>query len=49
MSLFDKISGLASKAKENVVSKTFLSKDRRLEQTLSQHIDRNDIYFEKVR
>ncbi|KAI8060375.1 WD40-repeat-containing domain protein [Gilbertella persicaria] len=48
MSLFDKISGLANKAKENVVSKTFLSKDKRLEQPLSRDIDLNDIYFEKI-
>lgn len=48
MSLLDKISGLAQKAKENVVSKTFISKDKRLEHSLSEHIKVNDIYFEKV-
>ncbi|OAC99139.1 hypothetical protein MUCCIDRAFT_84089 [Mucor lusitanicus CBS 277.49] len=48
MSLLDKISGLAQKAKENVVSKTFISKDKRLEHSLSEHIKVNDIYFEKI-
>jgi hypothetical protein len=48
MSLLDKISGLAIKAKENVVSKTFISKDKRLEQSISENIKVNDIYFEKV-
>lgn len=48
MSLLDKITGLAIKAKDNVVSKTFISKDRRLEQSLSESIKVNDIYFEKV-
>jgi hypothetical protein len=48
MSLLDKISGLAQKAKENVISKTFISKDRRLEQTLSDKIKLGEFYFEKV-
>ncbi|KAI7893633.1 WD40-repeat-containing domain protein [Mucor mucedo] len=48
MSLLDKITGLAIKAKDNVVSKTFISKDRRLEQSLSESIKVNDIYFEKM-
>lgn len=49
MSLLDKITGLAQKAKENVVSKTFISKDKRLEQSLSESIKVNDIFFQKVR
>lgn len=48
MSLLDKITGLAIKAKDNVISKTFISKDKRLEQSLSESIKVNDIYFEKV-
>ncbi|CEP12483.1 hypothetical protein [Parasitella parasitica] len=48
MSLLDKISGLAQKAKDNVVSKTFISKDKRLEHSLSEHVKVNEIYFEKV-
>lgn len=48
MSLLDRISGLANKAKENVVSKTFISKDKRLEKSISENIKVNDIYFEKV-
>lgn len=48
MSLLDKITGLALKAKDNVISKTFISKDKRLEQSLSDSIKVNDIYFEKV-
>jgi hypothetical protein len=48
MSLLDKITGLALKAKDNVVSKTFISKDKRLEQSLSDSIKVNDIFFQKV-
>lgn len=48
MSLLDKISGLAQKAKENVISKTFISKDKRLEQSLSDNFKLNEFYFEKV-
>ncbi|KAI9273991.1 WD40-repeat-containing domain protein [Helicostylum pulchrum] len=48
MSLLDKITGLALKAKDNVISKTFISKDKRLEQSLSDSIKVNDIYFEKM-
>ncbi|KAI7897519.1 WD40-repeat-containing domain protein [Cokeromyces recurvatus] len=48
MSLLNKISGFAQKAKENVVSKSVISKDRRLEQSLSETIKVNEIYFEKM-
>lgn len=48
MSLLDKLTGLAIKAKDNVISKTFISKDKRLEQSLSESIKVNDIFFEKV-
>ncbi|KAI8987108.1 WD40-repeat-containing domain protein, partial [Pilobolus umbonatus] len=48
MSLFNKISGLALKARDNVVSKTFVSKDRRLEQSLSDKVDLAEIFFEKM-
>ena len=48
MSFLERITGLAQKAKENVVSKTFISKDKRLEQSLSDSIRVNDLFFEKV-
>ncbi|KAI9484263.1 MAG: hypothetical protein EXX96DRAFT_537532 [Benjaminiella poitrasii] len=48
MSLLNKISGFAQRAKENVVSKTFISKDRRLAKPLSENIKANEIYFEKI-
>ncbi|KAI8984675.1 WD40-repeat-containing domain protein [Mycotypha africana] len=48
MSLFDKLTGLAQKAKDSVVSKTLISKDRRLERSLSERIKVSDIYFEKI-
>jgi hypothetical protein len=48
MTIFDKISGLAQKAKDNVVSKTVLSMDKRLEHSLSDNINTQTIAMKKV-
>jgi hypothetical protein len=48
MSLLDRITGMAQKAKDTAASKTIISKDKRLEQTMSNNIKLNDFYFEKV-
>jgi hypothetical protein len=48
MTIFNKISGLAQKAKDNVVSKTVLSMDKRLEHSLSDNINTQTIAMKKV-
>jgi hypothetical protein len=48
MTVFEKITGFAVKAKDNALSKAIISKDRRLEQSLSENIQAEDICFKKV-
>ncbi|KAI8883801.1 WD40 repeat-like protein [Backusella circina FSU 941] len=48
MTIFDKISGLAQKAKDSVVSKTILSMDKRLEHSLSDNINTQSILMKKI-
>ncbi|KAG0947810.1 hypothetical protein G6F57_002043 [Rhizopus arrhizus] len=48
MTVFEKITGFAVKAKDNALSKAIISKDRRLEQSLSENIQAEDICFKKM-
>lgn len=46
--MFEKITGFAIKAKDNALSKAILSKDRRLQQSMSENIQAKDLQFKKV-
>lgn len=46
--MFEKLAGFAIKAKDNALSKTILSKDKRLEQSISENIRVEDILLKKV-
>lgn len=48
MTIFDKLSGYAQKAKENVVGRAILAKDKRLERSLSDSIDAANVGLLKV-
>ncbi|KAF7732745.1 hypothetical protein EC973_000016 [Apophysomyces ossiformis] len=48
MTIFDKISGLAQRAKDNAVAKSFLSKDTRLERSLSENVDIASMTIAKI-
>ncbi|KAI9245254.1 hypothetical protein BY458DRAFT_529000 [Sporodiniella umbellata] len=48
MTVFEKITGLAVKAKDNALSKATLSKDKRLENSLSEKIQAEDISLKKM-
>ncbi|CEI89980.1 hypothetical protein RMCBS344292_04316 [Rhizopus microsporus] len=48
MTMFEKLAGFAIKAKDNALSKAILSKDKRLEQSISENIRVEDILLKKV-
>lgn len=48
MTIFDKLSGFAHKAKENATARAILAKDKRLENSLSEKLDPAHIGLLKV-
>lgn len=48
MTIFDKISGFAQKAKENALSRAVLAKDKRLDKSMSESIEAAHIGLLKV-
>ena len=48
MTIFDKLSGFAHKAKENALSRAILSKDKRLDKSMSESLDAASIGLSKV-
>lgn len=48
MTIFDKLSGFAHKAKENAAARVILAKDKRLEKSLSESLDPAHVGLLKV-
>ncbi|KAI9278297.1 WD40-repeat-containing domain protein [Phascolomyces articulosus] len=48
MTIFDKLSGFAHKAKENALSRAILAKDKRLDKSLSESLDATHIGLSKM-
>ncbi|KAI7847375.1 hypothetical protein BDC45DRAFT_491747 [Circinella umbellata] len=48
MTIFDKLSGFAHKAKENALSRAILSKDKRLDKSMSESLDAASIGLSKM-
>ncbi|KAI8147141.1 WD40-repeat-containing domain protein [Fennellomyces sp. T-0311] len=48
MTIFDKLSGFAHKAKENALARAILAKDKRLDKSISEALDANTIGLSKM-